>query len=110
MKQTLKIIAISAAATAVVLKAVPALAEPAQAPNVAIVQTVDLDLTTKAGRAALDHRLVVAAYDVCGCSSDADPVGKNQDVRCRTEVLASARARTGELAARGTPIHIAAAR
>ena len=110
MKQTLKIIAISAAATAAVLKAVPALAEPAQAPTDAIVQTADLDLTTKAGRAALDHRLVVAAYDVCGSSSDADVVGKNQDLKCRTEILASARAQSGQLAARGAPLHIAAAR
>ena len=110
MKQTLKIIAISAAATAVVLKAAPALADPPQPQNVAIVQTADLDLTTKAGRAALDHRLVVAAYEVCGSSSDADLAGKNHDLKCRTEILASALAQTGELAVRGTPIRIAAAR
>ena len=110
MKQTLKIIAISAAVTAVVLKAVPALAEPAQAQNVAIVQTADLDLTTKAGREMLDHRLVVAAYDVCGSASDADLVGKNQDLKCRAEVLASARAQTGQLADRTASIQVAARR
>src|SRR5690242_21192349 len=110
MKQTLKIIAISAAVTAVALKAVPALAEPAQAQNIAIVQTADLDLTTQAGRETLDHRLVVAAYEVCGSPSDADLVGKKQDVKCRSEVLASARAQGGQLAARSAPIRVAARR
>lgn len=110
MKQTLKIITISALATAAVIKAVPALAEPVPAQNVSIVQTGDLDLTTKAGRQALDHRLVIAAYDVCGTAADADLVGKNKARECRADVLAGARAQSGQLAARSAPIQIAARR
>ena len=78
MKDMLKIIAVSALATAAVIKAVPAFSEPALAQNVAIVQTADLDLSTASGRAALEHRLVTAAYEVCGTASDADLAGKTR--------------------------------
>ena len=110
MKQTLKIIAISAMATAAVIKGVPALAEPAPAQNVSIVHTGDLDLTTATGRQALDHRLVVAAYEVCGTASDVDLAGQNKARQCRSKVLADARAQSSELAARNAPIKIAARR
>src|SRR5207248_3825769 len=73
-------------------------------------RTADLDLSNKAGRAALDHRLVVASYEVCGTPSDADLVGKNKARECRADVLASARAQSGQLAARSAPIQIAARR
>jgi UrcA family protein len=110
MKQTLKIIAISAMATAAAIKAVPALAEPAPAQNVSIVQTGDLDLTTEAGRQALDHRLIVAAREVCGNASDVDLVGQNQARACRAEVLATARNHSDQLAARNSSIQLAARR
>ena len=110
MKQTLKIIAISALATAAVIKAAPVLADPAPAQNISIVQTADLDLTTAAGRQSLDHRLVTAAYEVCGTASDADLVGQNQARACRADVLSSARAEIGQLAARNEPIRLAARR
>jgi UrcA family protein len=102
VKQTLKIIAASALITAVVIKAVPALAEAAPEQAVSIVHTVDLDLSTASGRQALDHRLVTAAYDVCGTASDADLAGKNQVRACRVEVLAKARADSRQLASRGS--------
>ena len=108
MKQTLKLIAIVAFASATA--AVPALAEPAPARNVSIVQTADLDLTTHAGREALDHRLVTAAYEVCGTASDVDLVGQNNARACRADVLVSARAQGSQLALRGGPIQIAARR
>ena len=110
MKETLKIIAISALATAAVIKAVPSFAEPVSAQNVSIVHTADLDLSTKAGRNALDHRLVLAAYDVCGTASDVDLAGKNKARECRADVLAKARSEGGELASHGGPILIAASR
>jgi UrcA family protein len=110
MKETLKIIAISALATAAVIKAVPASAEPARSQNVSIVHTADLDLSTKAGRSALDHRLVNAAYDVCGTASEVDLSGKNNVRECRADVLAKARAEGNELASRGGPILVAAGR
>jgi UrcA family protein len=110
MKQTLKILAISALATAAMTRPGAALAAPAPAQNVSIVQTGDLDLTTKTGRQALDHRLVVAGYEVCGTASDADLVGQNRARACRTEVLGAARASGEQLAARDAPVRIAARR
>ena len=109
MKQTLKIIAVSALATAAVIKAAPALSEPVSFQNVSIVRTSDLDLSTSSGRAKLDHRLVNAAYEVCGSASDADLAGKNAVRACRADVLASARARSQQLAAHAGPILVAAA-
>jgi UrcA family protein len=97
MKQTLKIIAASAFATTLVIKAVPALAEPAPVQNFIIVHTADLDLSSKSGRATLDHRLLMAAHDVCGAASDVDLVGKNQVRTCRADVLAKARQAGSEI-------------
>lgn len=75
-------------ATLLAFTASPALAEP---PVIATstVQTADLDLSSKAGQRALNHRLSVAAKEVCGTASDADVAGKNDVRRCRTETLAS---------------------
>jgi UrcA family protein len=108
MKQTLKIIAVSALATAAVIKAVPAVSEPLQ--NVSIVHTQDLDLSTPSGRAELDHRLVNAAFDVCGSPSDVDLAGKNGARACRSDVLAKARANSKQLAGRSASILVAASR
>jgi UrcA family protein len=108
MKQTLKIIALSALATAAVIKGVPALAEPAPAQNVTIVHTGDLDLSTSAGRAALDHRLVIAAFDVCGAASDVDLAGRNAVRACRVDVLARARAASAHAGIRAGRMMIAA--
>lgn len=96
----IRIIIASALITGAAIKAAPALAEPVGEANVSIVRTVDLDLTTEAGRSALDHRLVVAAYDVCGTASDVDLVGKNKARACRADVLAKARAEGQQLASR----------
>jgi len=100
MKQSLKIIATSALVTAALIKGAPTMAETVQPQNVSIVHTNDLDLSSKAGRSALDHRLVIAAYDVCGTASDVDLAGKNQVRACRADVLAKARADIQELASR----------
>lgn len=97
------------AATAVINYS-PAFAEPIATPSVSVVSTAGLDLSSAAGRAELDHRLVTAAYEVCGTPSDVDLVGKNQARDCRADVLAKARAESQQLASRGSPIRIAAAR
>jgi UrcA family protein len=110
MKETLRIIAISALATAAAIRAVPAFSEPAPAQNVSIIHTSDLDLSTAAGRAALDHRLVIAAHDVCGNAADVDLSGKNKVRACRAETLAKARAESEQLASRPGPVLVAAAR
>jgi UrcA family protein len=103
MKQTFKIIAASALATGAIIKAVPAMAEPAPAAtNVSIVvHTADLDLSSQAGRNAPDHRLVAAAFDVCGTASDADLVGNNVVRACHADVLSKARATSQRLVSRG---------
>lgn len=107
----IRIIIASALITAAAIKAVPALAEPAHAPDVkvSVVQTADLDLSTDAGRRALDQRLVIAAYDVCGRASDLDLKGKNAVRQCRSDVLAQARARSEQLASRGSDTIVVAA-
>ena len=96
----IRIIIASALITAAAIKTVPAVAEPMTDNNVSIVRTADLNLTTEAGRRALDHRLVVAAYEVCGTASDADLVGQNRARACRADVLARARAQGEQLASR----------
>ena len=108
MMKTFKIALTAFLITAGAIKGAPALAEPAPLQNVSIVRTADLDLNSKAGRTALDHRLVTAAYEVCGTASDADLAGKNEVRACRADVLAKARADGEQLASRGAPILVAA--
>lgn len=99
----IRIIIASALITTAAIKAVPALAEPVTGTdvNVSIVRTADLNLATDAGRRALDIRLSQAAREVCGTASDVDLEGKNTVRACRDTVLADARARGEQLAARG---------
>ena len=97
-------------ASAFIINVSPAFAEPITGPNVSVVSTAGLDLSSAAGRAKLDHRLVAAAYEVCGTPSDVDLVGKNQARACRADVLAKARGESQQLASRGSSIQIAAAR
>ena len=109
MKETFRIIAMSALVTAAVIKAVPAFSAPVPAQNVSIVHTTDLDLSTDAGRAVLDHRLVIAARDVCGIAADFDLSGKNKIRTCRAETLAKARAESAQLVSRAGAVLVAAA-
>ena len=109
MKETFRIIAMSALVTAAVIKAVPAFSAPVPAQSVSIVHTTDLDLSTDAGRAVLDHRLVIAAHDVCGTAADFDLSGKNEIRACRAETLAKARAQSAQLASRTGAVLVAAA-
>ena len=104
MKETLKIIAVSAFATAAVIRAVPALSDPLPAQNVSVVHTSDLDLSSKAGRDTLDHRLIIAASEVCGTASAADLAGKNKVRACRADTLAKAREQSEQLASRGVVV------
>jgi UrcA family protein len=114
MKQTLLIILSSFLATAAMIKAAPAVAEPAAASvNVSVVRTGDLDLSTDDGRRQLDQRLVSAAREVCGTASDADLAGKNVVRQCRHDVLAKAQAKRDALlasATSGAPIAVTASR
>lgn len=107
MKQTLKIIAISALATAAAIKAVPAISEPVQ--DVSVVRTSDLDLSSTRGRSILDHRLVLAASELCGAAADVDLSGRNAVRACRVDVLSKARAQSRVVASRSGSIIVAAA-
>lgn len=109
MNTSFKIALTAFVITAGVIKGAPVLAAP-PIQNVSIVRTVDLDLKSQAGRAALDHRLVSAAADVCGTASNADLAGSNKIRECRADVLAKARGESVQLAARGGSIAIVAAR
>ena len=112
MKQTLKIIAASALATAALIKAVPALAEPAPI-EVSIVHTADLDLSSPAGQQKLDQRIAQAAREVCGTASPTDLEGYKGVRHCREQTVAAAVAQREQLLASvraGTPIRVAAAR
>jgi UrcA family protein len=105
----IRIIIASALITTAAIKAVPAVAEPVNLDvNTSIIRTADLDLTTKAGQRALDHRLVQAANEVCGAAADVDLAGQNKVRACRQAVLADARAKGDQLASRGGTITIAA--
>jgi len=105
----LRIIIASALITTAAIKAAPAFADTVNLDvNVSIVRTADLDLTSKAGQRALDHRLVQAANEVCGAAADVDLAGQNKVRACRQSVLADARAKGNQLASRGGTITIAA--
>jgi UrcA family protein len=104
------------AITAGLIKAAPALAEPAALVamlNVSHVRTGDLDLGTSDGQRKLDLRLANAAREVCGTASDADVAGKNAVHKCRNATIAQAKIqRDAVLAAadRGVTIAVAASR
>ena len=114
MTKALQIAATAFLITAAAIKAGPALAEPAQPPvSVSRVQTADLDLSSPSGQRVLNVRLAHAAREVCGTASDADLAGKNDDRKCRVDVLAKANSQRDRLlaaAGRGTVIAITNAR
>ena len=99
MKQTLKIIAISALATAALIKGVPALAESTGSTSVSIVQTSDLDLASARGQQQLEKRFVVAAHAVCDTASAVDLKAKNAERDCRDAVVSAAREKARMIAA-----------
>ena len=84
MKKTLTIILASFTVSATAMLAGPARAEAGETVSYSVV-TADLDLRTKAGQRALDHRLAIAVVEVCGRPSDADLAGKNKARACRAE-------------------------
>jgi UrcA family protein len=91
------------------LGATPAVAQPASV--TATVVTRDLNLSTSAGRAMLDHRLAQAAVDLCGSAASWDVRGKNEVRKCRAAVMAQLRtARDQRIAAASGPPTAVAAR
>jgi UrcA family protein len=96
-------------ATLLAFSATPVQAEP-PAIATSVVQTADLDLSSKAGQRVLDHRLTQAVKEVCGIASDADVAGKNEVRRCRVETLAGLVSERDQriAAASSQPIKVAA--
>lgn len=111
MKEALKIILVSALATAALIKAVPAFAEPAGEASVSIVRTADLDLSTPVGKRLLEQRFVIAARAVCDGASAVDLKARNAADDCRRDVISKARTAADARLASGDsgPILIAAA-
>ena len=115
MKDTLRIILVSALITAGAIKAAPVLAEPA-APETqtyaSYVHTSDLDLASKHDQRVLQQRLARAARDVCGTASDVDVQGKNRVRECRKDAIGRAAGEREALLAaqRGATIAVTASR
>ena len=112
MKKSLLIMSSSALATvALFFASAPARAAPASTGTevVRVVATADLDLSSEAGRRALDRRIGRAVTELCGHASDADLVGLNAVRECRVDALAQAHnARDQRLAMRSIdPIQLA---
>ncbi|MFL6732957.1 MAG: UrcA family protein [Sphingomicrobium sp.] len=107
MFKTFRIALTAFLVTVGLIKGAPTIAQPIQPQNVSIVHTRDLDLSSEAGRAALDHRLVIAAFEVCGRVADVDLSGRNAVRACRADVLARARADGHQLADRGAQVIVA---
>ena len=86
------------------LSAHPAFAQPEPASR--IVAVGDLDLSSEAGRIALDRRIGAAVRDVCGQAWPTDQQGLQQVRDCRTETYAAVladRGRARVYVARATP-------
>ena len=112
--KAIHIILASALITTGVIKAAPALAEPAAPARSTSASSAPPTSTSRsdAGQRQLDQRLAIAAREVCGTASDADLEGKNEVRQCRDDVLAKARAK-GEQSRRrrrGGSIAVTAAR
>jgi len=76
-----------------------------------VVRTADLDLSGAKGQRALDHRIAIAVIKACGETSNIDPAGRNEILRCRDETSArvdASRDRLVELASKGKDIVLAA--
>lgn len=100
MKTIASMTSIAAALIAASLAAVPS---PAFAqvggPDRIVVSHADLDLTTSAGRAALDLRVLHAARTACGTPSPADPRGRaNADICVAEARIAAAAQRDAAIA------------
>ena len=80
-------LAVSLAAT---LAASPAIAQAAASPERVVVSYSDLDLSSQAGVATLNRRILTAVQAACGTPSDADLHGKNAINECRHRTFSEA--------------------
>jgi UrcA family protein len=86
----LKPILFVAATLASAISVSPVFAKPAT-PEIRVVSYADLDVSTAAGRARLEHRIQAAVRDVCGDAAAVD-LARRQAVReCVVETSANVR-------------------
>ena len=88
--KTVSLVAALAASVTAVLAAAPLAAQPPAAPERVIVRYADLDLSSRAGIATLNRRVLTAVEEACGPSSDADVHGRNLVIACRHRSFAEA--------------------
>lgn len=70
----------------------PAFAGPAEQPHSVTVSHADLDLSSSAGRAALERRLTAAINRICGKHPSPTPLFEQMRARkCQSEVAGRAR-------------------
>lgn len=104
--KNLVILAAFAATLAGSLATSPVAAQaPASAERV-VVSYADLDLSSQAGVARLNRRILTAVQAACGTESDSDPHGKNLIHECRSRTFdqaASQARRAIALASRDGP-------
>ena len=106
----LHILAAAAAASAATLAASPASAQQPASSEQVTVRYSDLDLSSQAGQAQLNRRILTAVQIACGPTSDSDPHGKNVAAECRHRTYAEATSQVRQaiaLAGRGSPIVLA---
>ena len=80
------------AAFAAAAFATPVSAQSPQEPQRIVVDHSDLDLSSHAGIARLDRRILTAIQLACGPTSDADPAGQNRARSCRKTAAAQVKA------------------
>jgi UrcA family protein len=85
------------------LVATPGLAQAEPRQNAVVVRYADLDLSSPAGVARLDRRILSAVQAACGATSSADPKGANQAAACRSDALAQLQAKRGRILAAAQP-------
>ena len=86
----LKPILFAAATLASALSAVPVFAKPI-APEVRVVSYADLDVSTAAGQARLEHRIQAAVREVCGEAAGVDLTRRQAVRECIAETSANVR-------------------
>lgn len=89
----------------------PVFAEPVT--QSVVVEHKDLDLGTRDGAKALQHRVWRAVVAVCGTASEFDIAGKNDIRQCRRDTLQVASAKADLViagASRGEPVRVASIR
>src|SRR5688572_6651353 len=99
-----------AALAAATLGLAPAAAQDPAGARTIVIRTADLDLTSRAGIAALDRRIGAAVRTACGAASDVDVEGKNDVRQCRADTLAAVAAQRDEaiaLAQRASQVQLA---